>query len=226
MILLHNVVEILDLADGDRGAMFFIVALDGRFIGGTSIDSDLLWHAVATDRLGQKAFGGLLVALLRQEEINGLALLIHRTVEIPPLALHLDIRLIHAPADPDLPFAAMERLFEEGTILDDPPVDGRVIHLHPTFFHEFLDMACAQRIRHIPPHPHENDLCGEMGTLKTDRHRRSPSCITVGHRGRSYCKSPQMKICDKTPASPCSLERTFAPVEAHSHARWWGTRRS
>src|SRR5947208_2526678 len=82
-----------------------------RFIGGTPIDGDLLWHAVATDRLGQKAFRGLLVALLRQEEINGLALLIHRTVEIPPLALHLDIRLIHAPADPDLPFAAMERLF-------------------------------------------------------------------------------------------------------------------
>src|SRR2546427_8961614 len=64
-------------------------------------------------------------------------------------------------------------------------------------------MACAQRIRHIPPHPHENDLCGEMGTLKIDRHRRSPSCITVGHRGRSYCKSPQMKICDKTvPTTP------------------------
>src|SRR5438445_881533 len=146
-------------------------ALDGRFIGGTPIDGDLLWHAVATDRLGQKAFRGLLFALLRQEEINGLALLIHRTVEIPPLALHLDIRLIHTPAKPDLPFAAMECLFEEGTILDDPPVDGRVIHLHPTFFHEFLDMACAQRIRHIPPHPHENDLCGAMGTLKTDRHR-------------------------------------------------------
>ena len=56
MILLHNVVEILDFADFDRGAMFFIVALDGRFIGGTPIDGDLLWHAVATDRLGQKAF--------------------------------------------------------------------------------------------------------------------------------------------------------------------------
>src|SRR4029453_8912230 len=126
---------------------------------------------------------------------------IHRTVEIPPLALHLNIRLIHAPADPDLPFAAMECLFEEGTILDDPPVDGRVIHLHPTFFHEFLDMACAQRIRHIPTHPHENDLFGEMGTLKTDRHRLSPSCITVGHRGRSYRKLPPMKTCDKTIAT-------------------------
>ena len=53
MILLHNVVEIRDLADVDRGAMCFIVALDGRFIGGTPVDGDLLWHAVAPDRLGR-----------------------------------------------------------------------------------------------------------------------------------------------------------------------------
>jgi hypothetical protein len=68
----------------------------------------------------------------------------------------------------------MECLFEEGTILDDPPVDGQVIHLHPPFFHEFLDMACAQRLRHIPPHPHENDLFGEMGPL-------NPTATLVEH---------------------------------------------
>jgi hypothetical protein len=33
----------------------------------------------------------------------------------------------------------MERLFEARTILDDPPVDGRVIHRHPPFFHCQLD---------------------------------------------------------------------------------------
>ena len=63
---------------------------------------------------------------------------------------------------------------------------------------EFFDMARAQRIRHIPADAHQNDLWGEMRSLKTDCHRRSPSSITVGHRGRSYCKSTQMKICDQT----------------------------
>jgi hypothetical protein len=33
---------------------------------------------------------------------------------------------------------------------------------------EFLDVAGAQRVRDIPAHPHENDLWGEMGSLKTD----------------------------------------------------------
>ncbi len=54
MILLHDIVEILDLADGDRGAVLLIVALDGRFIGRTPVDGDLLRHAVAADRLRQK----------------------------------------------------------------------------------------------------------------------------------------------------------------------------
>src|SRR5262249_12833194 len=35
-------------------------------------------------------------------------------------------------------------------------------------------------------------------TLETDRHRRSPSCSTVDHSGRSYRKWPQRKTCDKT----------------------------
>ena len=37
MILFHDIVEILDLADGDGGTVLFVVALDGRFIGRTGI---------------------------------------------------------------------------------------------------------------------------------------------------------------------------------------------
>src|SRR5262245_4450045 len=201
MILLHNVVEILDLTDGDRGAVLLVVALDGRFIGRAAINGDLLWHAVAADRLGQKAFGRLLVAFLREEKVNRLSHFIDSTIEIAPLALHLDVGLIHPPTDPHGTLPAVECLLQLWAILDDPPVNRGVIHLHAPFLHEFLDVACAQRVRYIPAAPHENDLFREMGPLKTDRHRLAPSGITVGQRGRSYCKSPQMKICDKTTTS-------------------------
>ena len=30
------------------------------------------------------------------------------------------------------------------------PVDGRVVHLDPTFEHEFFDVACAQGVVHAP----------------------------------------------------------------------------
>ena len=73
MILFHDIIEIFDLADGDRGAVLRIVALDGRFIGRTPVDRDLLRHAMAADRLLQKPQGGLLIALLGQQKVNGLA---------------------------------------------------------------------------------------------------------------------------------------------------------
>src|SRR5262245_53292189 len=84
MILLHNIIEILDLADSDRGAVLLVVALDGRFIGRAAVNGDLLRHAVAADRLGQEAFGRLLVALLREEKVNRLPHFIDSTIEIAP----------------------------------------------------------------------------------------------------------------------------------------------
>ena len=65
--------------------------------------------------------------------------------------------------------------YRDTTIFYDPPVNGGVIHLHPTFLHEFFDMARAQRVRHIPADSHENNLWGETGPFEIDRHRRSPS---------------------------------------------------
>jgi len=59
-----NIVEILDLADGDRGAVLRVVALDGRFIGRTPINGDFLRHTVAANRFLEKAERGLLVPLL------------------------------------------------------------------------------------------------------------------------------------------------------------------
>src|SRR5262245_15551593 len=91
MVLLHNVVEILDLTDFDRGAVLGIIALDGRFISRTPVNGDLLQHAVAVDRLGQEPLGGLLVAFLCEEKVDRLARFIDGAIEITPLALDLDV---------------------------------------------------------------------------------------------------------------------------------------
>ena len=60
----------------------------------------------------------------------------------------------------------MKRLFQQRAIFAGPPVDGGVIDVNPTFFHEFFDVARAQRVRQVPTNPHENNLWGEMGSLK------------------------------------------------------------
>ena len=63
--------------DDDGRAVLCIVALDSRFIGRTPVDDDRLRDAVAADGLRQKAFCGLLIALFGQQEIDGLAGLLH-----------------------------------------------------------------------------------------------------------------------------------------------------
>ena len=87
MILLHDVIEILHLADGDCGAVFLVVALDRGFVGVTAIDRDLLGDPVTTDGLRQKPPRGLLIAVFGEQKVDRLALLVNRTIQIAPLAL-------------------------------------------------------------------------------------------------------------------------------------------
>src|SRR5262249_32129576 len=108
-------------------------------------------------------------------KVNGLAMFVHGAIEVVPLALHLDVGLVHPPADPHWTLAPMERLLQLRAVFDDPPVNGGVIYVDSTFLHEFFDMARAQRIRHVPADTHQNDLFREMGPFETDRHRRSLS---------------------------------------------------
>ena len=68
----------------------------------------------------------------------------------------------------------MEGFLKLRTVFDDPTVDGGVIDVHPTLLHEFLDVACAERVHQIPPNPHENDLFGKMRTFETDYHHLAP----------------------------------------------------
>ena len=66
--------------------MCLVVALDGGFIGVAAVDGDRLGETVAADGLFQKPERGLFIPVLRQEKVNRLALLIDRSIQIPPLA--------------------------------------------------------------------------------------------------------------------------------------------
>jgi hypothetical protein len=105
----HDILEIFDLAGGDGGAVFRIVASMAASLA-TPVDGDFLCYAMAADRLRGQWLGHILASLSCQQKIDGLARLIHGTREIAPLALHFDARLVHAPADPHRTFAPMERL--------------------------------------------------------------------------------------------------------------------
>src|SRR6266545_448677 len=120
--------------------------------------------------------------MLCEEKVNGLAVLIHRAVEIAPLTFDTDGGFVHAPADPDQPLAPVKRLFQLWVVLHDPAVDGGMVDRHPTFLHEVFHMARAQRVSDIPADACQNNLLGEVGTFEADSHWYFPSLITLDHR--------------------------------------------
>jgi hypothetical protein len=63
---------------------------------------------MAAERFREKALGGLLIPMLGEQEIDGLACFIHRAIEVKPLALDADIGLVHPPTEPYGPLAAVE----------------------------------------------------------------------------------------------------------------------
>src|SRR4029453_12104893 len=104
----------------DVGAVLLIVAFDGRFIRPAPINGDRLGDPVTVERLRQKAQRGLSISVLREEKVNGLPGLVHRSIHIPPLAFDPNGSLVHAPVAPDRGLAAVECLGQRTTVLPNP----------------------------------------------------------------------------------------------------------
>lgn len=73
MVLLHGIIQVLTLADGDRGIVFSIATHDRGCIGPALINVDYLGQSVAGNSLGQEPFGRLHITFVSEQEINGLA---------------------------------------------------------------------------------------------------------------------------------------------------------
>lgn len=123
----------------------------------------------------EKAQHALFIPLFGAQKVHGLAVFVNGTIQIAPLALHLDIRLVHAPTDTHGTLAAVKRFFELGAIFDDSPIHSRVVQRNPTFLHKFFNVARAQWVHYVPADTRGNDLSRERSTLETDCHRLAPS---------------------------------------------------
>src|SRR5262245_59112776 len=114
-----------------------------------------------------------------EQEIDRLACLIYDAMEVRRLALDAERRLVNPTTLPHKPLAAMKRFIQRRTVLDDLTYNGRMTHVATPFEHQFFEMACAQRTRHIPADAGQNDFRREVGPLDAHRHRHSPSLLLL-----------------------------------------------
>src|SRR5882724_6659420 len=168
----------------------------------STLDGDLVGHAVAMDRFLEKAQRSLCISVLGEQKVNRLAILIHRAKQISPLPLDADVGLVHPPAHPDRALAAMEGLFQLGVVFQDPPVDRGVVHRHPTFLHQFFDMTVAQGIGQVPPDARQDNVLHKVGPLEADHDRALTRVVSRRTSGTDHTRNrAPRKICDRTPWS-------------------------
>lgn len=114
----------------------------------------------------QESFGGQLVSVRVQQEVNGLAFFVNGSIQIVPFTFDLDVGLIHSPAGANnfLPFPELN--FEDRSIFDNPSLNRSVIELNASFFHEFFDITLAQAVPQIPENRLKEDALQKMPTVK------------------------------------------------------------
>jgi hypothetical protein len=161
-------------------------------------DGNRLGETMAADGLLQTPEGRFFSAVLRAQKGHALARLRHRPLQLAPLALPLAVGLVQAPAAPHRLLAPVARLPKVGPLCDAPPVPGACSTSTPRA--SMRSSTWCGRSGYTPDQRTSLRMPsgGTWGLLQTDRQHRSPSYLTVGHRGRSYRKGPQRKTCDKT----------------------------
>jgi hypothetical protein len=71
MILFHHIVQIFDLADGDRNPIFLVISPDHRRIGLAAIHRDRLGDPIPADSFLQKPPRGLFVPVRSEKKVKG-----------------------------------------------------------------------------------------------------------------------------------------------------------
>jgi hypothetical protein len=150
MVLFHEIMQVLHLVDADGRTVCLMRARDGRFIGLFPVHGERCRHPVTAERWRQQVPRSRGISVLGEENGNGVPGRIQRPLPLPPLAFDPNVGLIHAPALPHEPLAAVARLFQWRAVSEDPPVDEGMLCLDPTFAQECFDVARAQRLGDHP----------------------------------------------------------------------------
>lgn len=179
VVLFDSVVEVFDLAHQDRHIAAGVDRIDRRLVGATLVHRDLVRIAVRSHGLVEEALRRSHVALCRQQEIDGLALLVDGAVEVFPDALDLDVRLVHAPAVTNRALVFARHFLDQRQEADRPSVDRRMVDRHAALLHHLLEVPVAQRISRVPADADQDHVDRKAHTFE------------VEHVDSSWVRAPQ-----------------------------------
>src|SRR3954469_20782468 len=109
----------------------FPALCDRGWVGPRTIGADPVGgeQRLVFQRLAEEALGGLEVALCREQEVHGRAVLVDGPVQIAPLAADLDVCLVDANRPAVWLAEGPQSLLDQGRVGQDPAVQGGVVDL-------------------------------------------------------------------------------------------------
>ena len=132
--------------------MVDVVADDRRRVGTALVDRDLLRNTITTDGFAQGTQRGFTIPSGCQQEVYRGTRLVDRAIQVFPCAFDPHIGLVQSPVAAHETLACQECLLESQHAFEDPTMNRGMINLDTKFAHHFLDLAIADRIRHLPAH--------------------------------------------------------------------------
>jgi hypothetical protein len=143
VILLDNVVEVFDLPNPDRYVAFLVQLLQRCLVGAALVHRYLVRHSVVPYGLLEEAPSGGCITLGSQQEVDRLALLVDRSIQILPGAVAPDVCLIHPPTGTDGVLVLSKGFFQQWQKPDRPAIDRRMVDQHATLLHHLFQMPIA-----------------------------------------------------------------------------------
>src|SRR5699024_9028673 len=142
----------------------------------------------------------------RQVEIDRVAPLVDCPVQVGPLAPHLDVGFIQAPAriKATPPEPAQPLLHLRGVALD-PAIDRRMVDRNAAFRQHFLKVAIADRIATIPAHRPQDHITLEMAPLEIRHRSVRPISAKHAQASRFLQQSPQTQPLSMPTSMPITL---------------------
>ena len=139
-----------------------------RRVSGMLVGVDDARHGMGlpSQHFGQKAFCCGRVLLGREEKVEGRAGRNHRTIQVAPLALDPDVRLVHPPTvigrfEP----RAQAPIDFRGVTLNPPP-NGDVIGAQVSFGEQLLDVPLGKREAQVPADRKQDHLRFKLAPLE------------------------------------------------------------
>ncbi len=176
----------------------------------------MIWQPEFTDKTLSRKPGAV------QVEIDRVAPLVDCPVQVGPLAPHLDVGFIQAPAriKATPPEPAQPLLHLRGVALD-PAIDRRMVDRNAAFRQHFLKVAIADRIATIPAHRPQDHITLEMAPLEIRHRSVRPISAKHAQASRFLQQSPTVRVNDNVPGPLTPPQRHLQGIAGQLRRHAW-----